>query len=246
MNPLPTLQPRLRRGLPFVYVNVATTADGKLAPANRNFVPFSTKRDQELLLLLRTRCDAVMAGARTVDAVPVNLGPGGKKMQRLRVENGLAEHNLRVVVSGSGSLNPRAEIFKHTFSPLIVLVSDRAPRSARTRLEKSGAIVHVAGDGEIDFRAACEWLRKEWEVKRLLCEGGGEINAALLRDDLVDEIYVTLCPTIFGGRDAPTLADGVGVDSLEEATHLRLKAMEQAGEELYLVYAVRHRPARAT
>src|SRR5213078_728397 len=111
-------QPMKPKPLPFVFLNVATTADGKLAPANRHFVPFSSKRDQELLLELRTRCDAVMAGARTVDSVPVNLGPGGKKYRDMRIKNGLAEYNIRIVVSGSGTLNPRAEIFKHKFSPL--------------------------------------------------------------------------------------------------------------------------------
>src|SRR5215831_16941860 len=90
------------KNLPFVYINVATTADGKLAPATRKFVPFSSKRDQRLLLELRTRADAVMAGARTVDLMPVSLGPGPEKYRRMRLKNGLAEYNLRVIVSGFG------------------------------------------------------------------------------------------------------------------------------------------------
>src|SRR5438445_7710482 len=107
--------------LPFVYINVATTADGKLAPANRRFVAFSSQRDQRLLLELRARADAVMAGARTVDLMPVNLGPGPARYRRARLRNGLAEYNQRIVVSGSGTLDPRAEIFRHRFSPIIVL-----------------------------------------------------------------------------------------------------------------------------
>jgi len=239
MNPLPTLRPKLRDGLPFVYLNVATTADGKLAPANRHFVPFSSQRDQELLIKLRTRCDAVMAGARTVDAVPVNLGPGGKKYRAMRVRNGLAEYNLRVVVSGSASLDPNAEIFKHKFSPLIVLVTESAPQRRVARLRTLGAIVEAFGERELDLTAALRWLRKEWNITRLLCEGGGEINAALFRENLVDEIYLTLCPTIFGGRDAPTMADGIGIEKLADATPLELKARERAGDELYLAYSVR-------
>src|ERR1700722_9845551 len=90
--------------LPFVYLNVATTADGKLAPASRHFVPFSSARDQEHLLELRASADAVMSGARTVDLGAVKLGPGGAKYRRLRLKAGLSEFNLRVVVSGSGSL----------------------------------------------------------------------------------------------------------------------------------------------
>src|SRR5712671_1050712 len=109
--------------LPFIYLNVATTADGKLAPANRKFVPFGSQRDRQLLLELRARADAVMAGARTVDLLPINLGPGPARYRRERVKNGLAEYNLRVVVSGSGTLNPEADIFRHRFSPVIVLVS---------------------------------------------------------------------------------------------------------------------------
>lgn len=238
MNPLPTLKPKLREGLPFVYLNVATTADGKLAPANRHFIPFGSKRDQDLLIELRTRCDAVMAGARTADAVPVNLGPGGKKYRDERVKNGLAEYNLRVVVSGSASINPRAEIFKHKFSPLIILTTHRAPKSRVARLQKLGAIVQAFGEQKLDFTAALKWLRQEWNVTRLLCEGGGEINAALFREDLVDEIYLTLCPLILGGRDAPTMADGMGVTKLGDATRLRLKHRKRVGDELFLVYTV--------
>src|SRR5207249_3873332 len=99
--------------LPFIYLNVAMTADGKLAPANRHFVPFGSKRDQELLLELRAQADAVMSGARTVDLSPVKLGPGPAKYRKMRLENGLAEYNLRVIVSGAATIDPRAEIFKH-------------------------------------------------------------------------------------------------------------------------------------
>src|SRR3954453_23140106 len=91
--------------LPFVYLNVATSADGKLAPANRKFVPFGSARDRELLLELRASADAVMAGARTVDLMALTLGPGPAKYRRLRLKHGLAEYNLRVVVSGSATLN---------------------------------------------------------------------------------------------------------------------------------------------
>lgn len=238
MNPLPCLRPRLRDGLPFAYLNVAMTADGKLAPATRHFVPFSSQRDQDLLHELRTRADAVMAGARTVDAMPLTMGPGGKKYRTLRLRNGLAEYNLRVVVSGSGTLDPRAEIFKHPFAPLILLVTERAGRTRVARLQKLGAIVHVCGEVDIDFPGALRWLRQEWGVKRLLCEGGGEINGALLQQGLVHEIYVTLCPVIFGGRAAPTLADGLGVNLLGDATRLKLKSHRRLGDELFLVYSV--------
>jgi 2,5-diamino-6-(ribosylamino)-4(3H)-pyrimidinone 5'-phosphate reductase len=222
--------------LPFVFINVATTADGKLAPANRHFVPFGSARDKQLLLQLRTRADAVMAGARTVDLSAVSMGPGGPRYRRMRLKNGLAEYNLRVVVSGSGTLNPKAIIFQHRFSPIIVLASGRAAERDLRRLRSVADEVAIFGEKELDFRAALEWLRAKWKVQQLLCEGGGEVNDALFRAGLVDEVYQTICPFIFGGRNAPTMADGKGVASLSQATRLKLKSLQRHGEELFLVY----------
>src|SRR5262245_34683946 len=167
---------KMRRQLPFVYINVAMTADGKLALANRQFVPFGGKRDRDLLLELRTRADAVMSGARTVDASPVNLGPGPAKYRQMRLKRGLAEYNLRVIVSGSGTINPGAEIFKHRFSPIIILTTTRTPRARLEKLRQLADDVKICGERELDFIEALRWLRKKWQVSRLLCEGGGEVN----------------------------------------------------------------------
>lgn len=226
--------------LPFVFLNVATTADGKLAPANRHFVPFSSARDQKHLLELRATADAVMSGARTVDLTPVKLGPGGIRYRRERLRRGLTEYNLRVVVSGAGTLNPKAEIFKHRFSPIIILTTGRARPAQLKQLRALADEVQVCGEQDLDFTFALRWLREKWNVKRLLCEGGGEINDALFQARLVNEIHLTLCPVIFGGRTAPTLADGTGFNTLAEAARLTLKSKKRMGDELFLVYHVRN------
>ena len=227
--------------LPFVSINVAMTADGKIAPANRIFVPFGSPRDRDLLLALRAKADAVMAGARTVDLFPVNLGPGPKKFRQMRLKRGLAEYNLRVIVSGSGRLDPKAEIFQHRFSPIVILTTERISNRRFKGLAAVANEVKICGAEEIDFAAALRWLREQWSVKRLLCEGGGELNAALLRAKLVNEIYVTVCPFIFGGRNAPTMADGRGVEKLSDAIHLQLKSRKRVADELFMVYRIKSR-----
>jgi 2,5-diamino-6-(ribosylamino)-4(3H)-pyrimidinone 5'-phosphate reductase len=228
-----------RMRLPFVYVNFAITADGKIAPANRVFKPFTSKADQELLMELRTRADAVMAGARTVDRYPANLGPGGKARREKRKKLGFSEYNLRVVVSGAGTLDASAEIFKHRFSPIVVLVSERISDRNLRKLQSLADEVKVCGRDEIDFVKALRWLREKWKVKRLLCEGGGALNEAIFRAGVVDELYLTISPVIFGGRDAPTLADGKGIEHLADATRLKLKSYRRIGDELFLVFKVK-------
>ena len=221
---------------PFVRLNVAMTADGKLAPANRVFVPFGSKRDKELLLELRSQADAVMSGARTVDLDLVNLGPGSARFRRKRLKRGLAEYNLRVVVSGTGTLNPQAEIFRHHFSPIIILTTERISQKRLRALRAAADEVMVCGQAEVDFTMACQRLAEQWGVRHLLCEGGGEVNEGLLRARLVDEIYVTICPWLFCGRNAPTLADGQGITPLAEAIELSVQSEHRVGEELFLVY----------
>jgi len=227
--------------LPFVFVNMAMTADGKIATANRAVSSFGSARDHEHLLKLRATADAVLAGARTVDSVAINLGPGPAKFRRLRLKNGLMENNLRVIVSGSGSLDPNAEVFQHRFSPILILTTGRASKARLRQLRAVADEVKVCGRQEINFREAFCWLRGKWGVKRLLCEGGGGLNDALFRAGLVDELHLTICPKIFGGRNAPAIADGRDFRRLAEALPLQIKSFKRIGNE---VFAVFRRPLR--
>jgi len=223
--------------LPYVSLNVASTADGKIASASRKFVPFSSKRDQEHLFKLRTDADAVMSGATTVRG-KVDLGPGAEKYRKLRLKKGLSEYNLRVVATGGGSLRPDAYIFQQKFSPVLVLTTSKASKSYLKELAKVAGGIHVSKGAKINFTEALIWLREKWNVRNLLCEGGGEINGALFEENLVDDIYLTFSPVIFGGRDAPTLADGEGVPRVADAIKLKLEKMRRVGDELFLKYSV--------
>ena len=220
---------------------MSMTADGKIATANRELASFSSRRDRAHLLALRATADAVMCGARTVDLNNISLGPGPAKYRRARLKRGLAEYNLRIIVSGSGSVDLRARVFQRRFSPIIVVTSGRAPASRLKQLQSVADEVCVCGEGEIDFRAALAWLRAQWGVKRLLCEGGAELNAALLTAGLVNELHLTICPLVFGGKDAPTIADGPGFARLADAARLSLKSKRRFGDELFVVFAVKER-----
>ena len=217
---------------------MAMTADGKSATANRAVSSFGSRRDQDHLLQLRATADAVMAGARTVDLNAINMGPGPAKYRRLRSRRGLAEFNLRIIVSRSGTVNPRAEVFQHQFSPIVILTTRRATAAWLKELRAVAAEVKICGAKEINFPRALRWLRAKWGIKRLLCEGGGELNEAFFRAGLVNQLHLTVCPKVLGGRTAPTIADGLGVGSLARATKLQLESARRQGDEMFLVYRV--------
>jgi riboflavin-specific deaminase-like protein len=223
--------------LPFVFVNMAMTADGKIATANRAVHSFGSRRDLAQLYELRATADAVMCGARTVEISDTILGNGGEIFRAARRRNGLAEFPLRVLVSGGGSINPEAKIFQRHFSPLIVLTTRRAPEKNLRRLQQLADAVKIFGETQINFPAALRWLRTRWRVRRLLCEGGGEVNDALFRAGLVDEIHLTICPKIFGGRSAPTIADGLGFDRLGKAETFKIRSLRRIEGELFTVFS---------
>jgi riboflavin-specific deaminase-like protein len=221
---------------PHVVVCMAMTADGKIAAAGGGSASFGGPRDHARLLELRAGADAVMSGARTVDSAPVNLGAGGEKYRRLRRKSGLAEENLRVVASGRGSISLAAEIFQWRLGPVIVLTSARASSRRREAIARAGAEVAVFGDKEIDFVAALGWLARARGVRRLVCEGGGVLNDAILRAGLADEIHLTICPLLYGGKAAPTISGGKGFASLAAAARFDLFSSKRRGDEMFLVY----------
>lgn len=227
----------VRPNRPFIYLNAAISADGKLAPANRVFEPFTNSYDHNFLYLLRTRADAVMAGARTVASGDVSMDSGGGRFEAIRLREGRSRHNLRIVVSASGNVSPRLRIFEVKSSPVILLTTARANPAALAKL-KGVAEVVPCGDKVIDWNFAFTHLWKHWGVRSLLCEGGGELNGALVEAGMVDEIYLTIAPVIFGGHHAPTLADGNGFPTLSKATNLVLKHRFRRANNLFLCYKV--------
>ena len=222
--------------LPFVFSNFAITADGKIAFASREFIPFGSGRDREHMLELRATADAVMSGARTVETPGVTLGPGGKKFRRLRRARGLSEYNLRVIVTGSGSINLQSDIFKHRLSPIILLVSERVSTKRLRELRGVADAVEVLGKAEIDLPAALRRLHEKWKVRRLLCEGGAALHNALVRAGLLRELHLTICPKIFGGLAAPTITDGAEIVNLAGAMRFKLKSAKRVHNELFGVW----------
>ena len=218
---------------------MAMTADGKIATANRAVHSFGSARDLEHLYELRATTDAVMCGARTVEVSQTILGTGGEVFRKLRLKHGLTEYPLRVIVSGGGSIDPDAEIFKKKFSPIIVLTTKRAPAKKLAQLRELADAVKICGEREVDFHTALRWLRAKWGVKRLLCEGGGELNDALFRAGLVDEINLTICPKICGGRTAPTIAEGIGFQCLADAEKFELTSIKRKKGELFTAFSRR-------
>ena len=85
-----------------------------------------------------------------------------------------------------------------------------------------------------------DWIQilrnfRDQGIKHLLVMGGGQLVANLVERDLIDELWLTVCPLIIGGKDAPTPCDGTGV-SLANAPRFTLVSNQAIGDEVFLNY----------
>ena len=237
--------------LPWLVINMAITADGKICgprastntPPDARMARFSSAADHRRLLRIRSTCDAVISGRKTVEADQVDLGPGSTYWQQRRVRQGLSPFNKRIVISSSGKIQPTCHVYQYPFSPLLIATTDAGLERSRPVAQTTDWIqAHSFGKTHVNLHALLAWLGAHWQVHRVVAEGGGELNDALFRDGLVDELFLTVCPIIFGGTTHGTLADGMGASNLGEAYGLRCVEHQTRNGEQFLRF-LKSRPA---
>jgi len=215
-----------------VTLNAAVSADGKISDASRRQLALSSEEDFERVDRLRAESDAVLVGIGTVLSDDPAL--------TVKDEERAARHGqpVRIVVD-SRARTPLDATVLDDEAETVVGVGGEAPRERVEELHERGAVVAETDseDGRVDLRELLDTL-EERGVERLMVEGGGEVIASLLADELVDEAYVYTSPLFVGGRDAPTLVDGEGFVGEEGYVGATLEEVECVGEGVLLRYTI--------
>ena len=88
-------------------------------------------------------------------------------------------------------------------------------------------------NGHVDLRQLMERLGRE-QIDSILLEGGGTLNWAALKCGIVQQVQAYIAPKLFGGRDAKTPVEGVGVPAPDDAFRLKNSRLERLGEDLLI------------
>jgi len=190
---------------PFVCINCAMSADGKISSLERKQVRISGPEDMGRVKQLRADSDAIMVGIGTVLADDPGLRIKSTPLRNMRSNRGLPEDPIRVVVDSKARTPLDAEVLGNG---CLIAVSQVAPQERLQRLSDKCEIF-VSGNERVDLAELLQYLYNIG-VMRLLVEGGATLNYSLIKAGLVDEISVFIGPMIIGGENAPTLVDGAG------------------------------------
>jgi len=221
---------------PFVFINAAMSADGKISTVKRTQTRISGTEDFERVDSLRAGSDAIMVGIGTVLADDPSLTIKSEKRREERKRERKDENPWRIVVDSTARTPVDAEVLNKGEGKRIIAVSQRAILENVGRLGEKADIL-VGGMEKVDLKKLLHdlWLRG---VRRVMVEGGATLNWSLISQKLVDEIYTYVGNMILGGETAPTLVDGAGFGEEDAMVKLELLDVEKMDDGVLIRWHV--------
>lgn len=216
----------------WLCVNFVASADGAVSLHGRAR-ELSNEPDQRVLRLGSDLADVLLVGATTAMVEEFRgVHPDDETAAR-RARHGLAPIPPTAVVTTGRSLPEDAPVVTEAVVPTFVITTEAAPERKRAAWAAAGATVVVAGEREVDLRLAVDALAGHG-LRRVDSEGGAQLFGALLAAGVVDELRLTVSPTLVSGG-AGRIATGVEI----EPARLELLSVVAESDTLMVRYGVR-------
>ncbi|MFX0183894.1 MAG: RibD family protein [Candidatus Hodarchaeota archaeon] len=179
---------------PFVILSTAMSLDGFIATIKGDSF-LSNSKDWKRVHQLRMESDAIMVGAGTIRIDNSKLTVDEKKLQKKA-----SNHPIRIVVSSKGNIPINARVITYRPEiPTLIAITSQCSSEQQMKLEKKGCKVVECGDGPlVNLKQLLTILKKNFNVNKLMLEGGSKLNGEMLDQRLIDEIHLSLAPVICG------------------------------------------------
>ncbi len=224
----------IRSHIPFVTLKAAVSLDGKIATRTGEARWISGERSREYVHALRDQTDAVIVGIGTIrrdnPQLTTRLPYGGRDP-------------IRIIVDGLGPIPLDAQVFRAgaTARTWVAVPADAPAERIRTLQHRGITVLETGGSRR---RVCLAHLLKqlgELEVTSVMIEGGEGIFTSAIEEGIVDKFRLFVAPLLVGGKTAPSLFGGAGVEEIGQAFRLTRLHIEQLDEDLLIEgYRVRH------
>ncbi|MBI2331234.1 MAG: dihydrofolate reductase family protein [Chloroflexi bacterium] len=209
---------------PYTFINVAMTADGKIDTFERKGAAISSRRDKQRVDELRAAADGILVGGRTLLDEAPKLTVKSEALREGRIRQGRSPNPIKVGVATRADIHKDSDFIKAGDARRVIFTTSQTSISQLESLRALGVEVFEDESPRVDLNKMMQTLKK-LGVDHLMVEGGGTVNFELIRLGLVDELLIYIAPMIFGGANAPTPADGLGL-AREGAMEMKLADVE--------------------
>lgn len=211
---------------PKIILSAAISIDGKIATRSGDS-KLSSKRDLTRLHKLRSQVDAIIIGKNTVN----------KDDPLLTVRYSKGKNPIRIVLDSCGTISNKSKILQTSNKvKTIIVVTKKITKKNLQKLKKFSVEIIIVGENQVNIKSLIKILSKR-KIKTILLEGGGTINWEFIKNNLVNEFFITITPFILGGKDAITLVQGEGFDKITKSHKLRLNVIKRLENDLFLHYS---------
>ena len=215
----------MEKSKPYVILSAAISLDGKIATKTGDS-SLSSKQDRIRLHKLRSKVDAILVGKNTV----LQDDP------LLTVRHIKGKNPTRIILDSKGTLFTKSKILQ-TSSDIstIIAVSKIISKSNLDKLNKFPVDVITAGQNSVNIKLLLKKLLDK-KIETILVEGGGTINWEFIKQNLFNELIITLSPFLIGGDDAISFVRGQGFEKISDSPNLCLKSIKKLNNHLVLRY----------
>ena len=215
----------MEKSNPHIILSAAISIDGKIS-TRTNDSKLSSKDDSIRLHKLRSTVDAILIGKNTL----LQDDP------LLTVRHTKGKNPIRIILDSKGTIPINSRIIKTSHEiPTIIAVSKKISKVNLLKLKKLPIEIIVAGENSVNLKLLMKKLSNK-KIKTVLVEGGGTINWEFIKNNLFNELIVTLCPYLIGGNDATSFIEGKGFAKISNSPNLKLKSIKRLKNYLVLNY----------
>jgi 2,5-diamino-6-(ribosylamino)-4(3H)-pyrimidinone 5'-phosphate reductase len=210
---------------PYVILSAAISIDGKISTRTKDS-KLSSKEDSIRLHKLRSKVDAILIGKNTL----LHDDP------LLTVRHTKGKNPIRIILDSKGTISMNSKIIKTVNTiPTIIAVSKQISKVNLLKLRKLPIEIIIVGENSVNLKLLMKKLSSK-NIKTVLVEGGGTVNWEFIKNDLFNELIVTLSPYLIGGNDATSFVEGKGFPKITNSPNLKLKSIKRLKNYLVLNY----------
>jgi 2,5-diamino-6-(ribosylamino)-4(3H)-pyrimidinone 5'-phosphate reductase len=208
-----------------VILSAAISVDGKISTRS-NDSKLSSQDDIIRLHKLRSKVDAILIGKNTL----LQDDP------LLTVRHTKGKNPTRIILDSKGTISKNSKIIKTSDKiPTIIAVSKKISNVNLSKLKKLPVEIIISGENSVNLKLLMKKLSTK-KIKTILVEGGGTVNWEFIKNNIFDELIITLSPYLIGGNDATSLVEGKGFAKIVNSPNLKLKSVKRLKNHLVINY----------